>query len=123
MGGGVHVCIEASNEPCIHKSASHVACRESARPLALLRSSCENDTQSWDSMQVSAPGCSWDELYFGKDKKNIDCEMLHWAWEGVYRSVLQRVMSLASKNPHQIVRAETAVNAVAMLRSSCGNNT
>ncbi len=23
---------------------------------------CGNDTETWDSMQVSAPGCRWDEL-------------------------------------------------------------
>ncbi len=71
MAGVVQVCIEASNEPCIHKSASDVACRDSARPVALLRSSFENDTQSWDSMQVSKPGCRCDELYFGKDQKRL----------------------------------------------------
>ncbi len=110
MAGGVKVCIEASNEPCIHQSASDVACRYSARPVALLRSRCENDTQSWDSMQVSKTGCRCDELYFGKEQKKIDCEILHWAWEGVYRFVLQGVMSLASTNPHQMLRADTALD-------------
>ena len=71
MAGCFKVCIEASNDPCIHKSATDVACRDSARPLALLQSRCENDTQSMYSMQVSKPGCRFDELYFGKDQKEL----------------------------------------------------
>ena len=86
-GRGAQVCIEASNEPCIHKSASDVACRDSARTLALLGSSCENERQLWDSMQVSKPGCRCDELYPGRDQTFliVTCctghGRLHWAWE------------------------------------------
>ncbi len=74
-------------------------------------------------MHVSPPGCRWDELYFGRKQNRIDRELLHWAWKGVYRSVLQRVMSLASTNPHQMMHAETAFSPVALLQSSCGNDT
>ena len=35
--------------------------------------------------------------------------MLYWAWQGVHRSALKRAMSLASTNPHQMLRAETAL--------------
>jgi len=44
--------------------------------------------------------------------KNNNCKLLHWAWEGVFRPVLQRVMSLISTNPHQMLCAETAVSPV-----------
>ena len=54
-----------------------------------------------------------------KPKKYIYCKLLHGAWEGVYRSVLQQVMSLISTNPHQMLCAETAVSPVALLQSSC----
>ena len=123
MGGCVQVCIAASNEPCIHKSASDVACRDSARPVALLRSSCENDTQSWD---FNASQCTWLQMgsaVLWKTPKNFDCELLHWAWEGVYRPVLQRVMSLHPQIRMRWICGETAVSPVALLRSSCGNNT
>ena len=39
-------------------------------PVALLQSSCGNDTETWDSMQISAPGCRYDELYFWKTQTN-----------------------------------------------------
>ncbi len=107
----------------ISTNPHQILCAETAvSPVALLQSSCGNDTETWDSMQISAPGCRCDELYFGKTK-NIYYKLLHWAWEGVYRSVLQRVMSLTSTNPHQMLRAETAVSPVALLQSSCGNDT
>ena len=42
-------------------------CAETAvTPVALLQSSFGNDAETWDSMQLSALGCRWDELYFGK---------------------------------------------------------
>jgi len=44
--------------------------------------------------------------------KKSNCKLLHGASEGVYRSVLQRVMSLISTNPHQMLCAETAVRRV-----------
>ena len=68
-------------------------------PVELLQSSCGSDTQWCDSMQVSQAGCRCDELYF--ETKFCDCDMLLWSWEGVYRSVLKRAMSLASTNPHR----------------------
>jgi len=40
-------------------------------PVALLQSSCGSDTQSWDSMQISAPGCRCDELYFEKNQNVV----------------------------------------------------
>ncbi len=57
-----------------------------------------------------------------KPKNNL-YKLLHGAAEGVYRSVLHRVMSLTSTNPHQMLRAETAVSLLALLQSSCGNDT
>jgi len=79
----------------ISTNPHQILCAETAvSPVALLQSSCGNDTETWDSMQISAPGCRCDELYFGKTK-NIYYKLLHWAWEeGVYRCVLQRVISL-----------------------------
>ncbi len=103
MAGGVQVCIEASNEPCIHKSAADVACRDSARPVALLRSRCENDTQSWGSMQVSAPGCRCDELYFEKIRIVIvtcctghgrGCKGLHWSEPWALHPQIMTIMTL-----------------------------
>ena len=32
----MQVCIEASNEPCIHKSASDVMCRDSGEPSGIV---------------------------------------------------------------------------------------
>ncbi len=36
--------------------------------------------------------------------------MLHWAWQGVSRFALKRAMTLASTNPQQMLRAETALD-------------
>ncbi len=36
--------------------------------------------------------------------------MLYRAWQGLYRSALKLAMSLASTNPHQMLRAETALD-------------
>jgi len=36
--------------------------------------------------------------------------MLHRAWQGVYRPALKQAMSLASTNPHQMLRADTALD-------------
>ena len=58
-----------------------------------------------------------------KKLNTFDGELLHWVWEGVCRSVLKRVMSLASTNPPQMLCAETAVSPVALLQLSCGNDT
>ncbi len=49
--------------------------------------------------------------------------MLYRAWQGVYRSVLKRAMSLASTNPHQMLCVETTARSVVLLQSSCGNDT
>ena len=68
-------------------------------------------------MQDSAHGCRWDELFW-KKLNTFDGELLHWVWEGVYRSVLERVMSLASTNPHQMLCAETTLD-----QWHCGNDT
>ena len=57
--------------------------RQRSTQWALLQSSCGNDTETWDSKQISAPGYRCDELYFGKIKKK-NCKLLHGAWEGVY---------------------------------------
>ena len=103
----------------LHQNA---ACRDSASLVALQPLRYRNDTQWCDSMQVSQAGCRCDELYFEKTKF-CDCDMLLWAWEGVYRSALKRAMSLASTNPHQMVRAETAISPVELLQSSCGSDT
>ena len=43
--------------------------RQRSAQWALLQSSCGNDTETWDSMQISAPGYRCDELYFGKTQK------------------------------------------------------
>jgi len=59
-----------------------------ARPLALLQSSCGSDRQSWESMHVISAGCRRDEPFI-KRFKCFDCEILHWAWQGVYGSALQ----------------------------------
>ncbi len=72
MAGCVQVSIEASNEPCIHKTAM-LRAETAARPVALLQSNCGNDRQSWDSMHVSPAGCRRDEPFFEKIK-------MLWLW-------------------------------------------
>ena len=52
-----------------------------------------------------------------------DCDMLYRAWQGLYRSALKGARGLASTNPHQMLRAETAVSLLALLQSSCRNDT
>ena len=62
---------------------------------------------------------------FKRNKYICDCEMLHWAWQGVSRSSLKRAMSLASTNPHEMLPAETAAGPVALPlgeQPSCGND-
>jgi len=73
-------------------------------------------------VQNGAPGCKCDELNFEKIEFS-DCDMLYRAWQGLYRSALKGATSLASTNPHQIMRAETAVSPVALLQSGCRNDT
>jgi hypothetical protein len=48
--------------------------------------------------------CTLKKYYF------CDCDMLRRAWQGVYRSALKRAMNLASTNPHQMLRADTALD-------------
>ena len=60
-----------------------------------------------------------------KKTKCCDCEIMHWAWQGVSRSSLKRAMSLASTNPHEMLPAETAAGPVALPlgeQPSCGND-
>jgi hypothetical protein len=60
-----------------------------------------------------------------KKTKCCDCEIMHWAWQGVSRSSLKRAMSLASTNPHAMLPAETTPGPVALPlgeQPSCGND-
>ena len=78
------------------------------------------------NMGLNANQCTWLQMGWAvvwKTPKKINCKLLHGAWKGVYRSALQRVMSLMSTNPHQMLPAETAVSPVALLQSSCLNDT
>ena len=56
MGGCVQVCIVASIELASANPHEMVRAETAISPVTLLRSSCGNNTQSWDSMQVSAAG-------------------------------------------------------------------
>ena len=73
---------------------------------------------------VISAGCRRDEPFI-KKSKCCDCEMLHWALQGVYRSALNRAMSLASTNPKKMLPAESAAGPVALPlgeQPSCGND-
>ena len=67
------------------------------------------------SVHLAADGMS----YILENPQKNGCKLLHGAWEGVYRPVLQRVMSLISANPHQMLCADTPFSPVALLQSSC----
>jgi len=58
------VCIAASNKLASTNPHEMVRAETAVSPVTLLRSSCGNNTQSWDSMQVSAPGRRCDEQHF-----------------------------------------------------------
>ena len=109
MAGGVKVCIEASNEPCIHQSASDVACRDTLDQWQYCGQAVKmthNHGTRCKSVHLAAVGMSCTL----KEKKFCDCEILGRAWEGVYTSALKRAMSLASTNPHHMLRAEKALD-------------
>ncbi len=98
MGGCVQVCIGASNEPCIHKSTSDAVCRDNARPVALWK--------WYRNMGLNTSQCTWLQMGWAvlwKNPKTIYCKLLHGEWEGVYRSVLQRLLSLISTIASDVV--------------------
>ena len=97
----------------------HDVAETAVSPVALLQSSCENDTESWNSMQISARGCN--QLYSGTNPKKliVKCCIGH----GCVQVCIAASNELASTNPHEMVRAETANSTVTLLQSSCGNNT
>ena len=93
MGGFVQTCIAASNE--LASTNPHQMLRAET---ALDQWHCcgqavkmtHNHGTQCKSVHLAADGMSCTL----ENTKKFDCELLHWAWEGVYRSVLQRVMSL-----------------------------
>jgi len=72
-------------------------------------------------MGLNACQSSWLQPFITKSKC-YDCEMLHWAWQGVSSFALKRAMTLASTNPHEMLSAETTAGAVSLLQSNCGND-
>ncbi len=73
-------------------------------------------------MELDTCQSSWLQPFI-TNPKCYDCDMLHWAWQGVSSFALKRAMTLASTNPHEMLPAETAAGSVALLEPSCGNNT
>jgi len=114
--GCLKVCMEASNGPC-----THIGCCVQRQRLDQWHCSGQavemihNNGTQCKTVHLAADGMSCNL----EKPKSINCKLLHWAWEGVFRPVLQRVMSLISINPHQMLCAETAVSPVALLQSSC----
>jgi len=92
MAGVVQVCIEASNERCIHKSASDVACRDTLDQWQYCGQAVKMTHNHWTQCMSVKLAADVMSCTLEKTQKK-DCEMLRRAWEGVCRSVWKRVMS------------------------------
>ncbi len=106
----VYYKVKASNQARIHESELDVACRDSSWTSGTVA------VKLWKRqtiMGLNACQSSWLQPFITK-LKCYDCDMLHWAWQGVSSFALKRAMTLASTNPHEMLPAETAAGLVSI---------
>jgi len=100
MGGCVQVCIAASNELASTNPHEMVRAETAISTVTLLRSSCGNNTQLWDSRCKSVHLAADVMSSTLRMLKSCDCDMLYRAWEGALRPQFKRATSLAFAYSH-----------------------